>query len=56
MSTTAPHRTEPSTDFPAFDDARPCPDLAVSRLVLVGLAAVSALAGALIGFLVGRAV
>jgi hypothetical protein len=55
MATQERHHAEPSTDFPAFDDANPCPELRVSRL-LVGLVAASALIGAAIGFLIGRAV
>ena len=54
MATQERHHAEPSTDFPAFDDS-PCPELRVSRL-LIGLVAASALIGAAIGFLIGRAV
>jgi hypothetical protein len=55
MTTTDVHRPEPSTDFPTLEEFRPCPDPWVARLLLIGVAAASAMVGAVIGFLVGRA-
>jgi hypothetical protein len=47
-------RPEPSTDFPTMDEVRPCPDLRVTRRLIVGVATVAALVGAVIGFLIAR--
>jgi hypothetical protein len=52
MATQERQHAEPSTDFPAFDDTSPCPELRMSRMLL-GLVAASALVGAGVD-LIGR--
>ena len=54
MTTQELHHAEPSTDFPTMDEVPPCPELRVTRRLIVGVAAAAALAGAVIGFLIGR--
>jgi hypothetical protein len=54
MATQDLHRVEPSTDFPTLDETRPCPELRVTRRLILGVAVSSSLVGAAIGFLIGR--
>jgi hypothetical protein len=54
MSTQELRRPEPSTDFPTMEEPRPCPELRITRRLLVGVGVAAVLAGAVIGYLLGR--